>query len=196
MSAGGTKIVVRTGDITNSARGAGASASIEAGVVMDGGKVNAHTGNMTATARTGERARIVVGKAGKGGQARASIGDVVAGGNSDVQIGVANGGSASAIVRGDVVSDGRRGSASTRIGVDGSAFIGGDVINKKGALSIGSSACAGTRDGRCCLKFHRGYCAIQITPPGKHGCPPRFELWGGLCYLYSDKRHRVGSGLW
>lgn len=106
-------------------------------------------------------------------------------------IGISNGGSSTVSIGGEVNTIAGRGrDASTTIGVNSSVSVRGSVINQGGDLEIGG-ACAARRDGQCCIEIHRNYCVLVKVPTHKGHCPPRFERWGGLCYLYSDKRHSI-----
>lgn len=186
---GDVRITARTGNVTTTASGRNSSASSEVGVANGAGTISVRTGDVSTSARAGETATTEVGTVSGGGRVTVRTQDVVTGGNAETVVGSTHGGRVG-VSTGDVVTTGRRGQATTSIGAGGNART-GDVINSGGNLRIGGGACVGYRDGKCCLKFHRSYCAISIIPSDKGRCPPRYELWGGLCYLYSDKRHRV-----
>ena len=108
------------------------------------------------------------------------------------EIGSSSGNNVSVGINGSVSTIAKSGGqTSTRIGVDKSVYVKGDVVNSGGDLAIGG-ACKARRDGQCCIEIHRRYCVLRKVPPDSKGrCPPRFEHWG-LCYLYSDKKHRIG----
>lgn len=191
----GSDAEARVKDVTTiGERGAQVTASY--GIASGGGKAEARvTGDATTIGESGSKAETAVGVATAGGRAVGDIrGDVttLAGRGSSVEtlVGVSYGGSARASVRGDVTTIGKGGAnTSTRIGVNSTAYVTGDVINQNGRLSIGNGMTS--RHGRLCITVHRGYCVYAMAPRNKHGCPPRFEAWGGMCYLYSDKRHRL-----
>lgn len=186
---GAVDIDVQAGDVNNGAA-AGGHAVIEMGTTHNGGTVRVRANDVINDAGTGETATVVIGAATDGGRSNVSIGgDVVNRGNSSVTIGAADGGNVNVHIRGGTITSG----GTTNVGVDNSVFVGGDVINKSGNLGVGGKGCVGHRNGKCCLKFNRGLCAISITPPGKHGCAPRYEFDRGSCYLYTDRRHRVNQ---
>ncbi|WP_416898607.1 MAG: hypothetical protein ACMVY4_02425 [Minwuia sp.] len=191
---GDVTITVRTNNVSTIARGSNASATTEAGVADGAGRVDASVGgNIVTTARSGESASTTVGKVSGGGRASAYVrGDVVTQGDANTEVGVSNGGNTSAYVGGNVITSARQGgSAETKVGSDSNAFVGGDVINPRGSLRVGAEGCVGHRDGKCCIMFHRGWCTQNVVPSDKGRCPPRYDLWGAMCYLYTDKRHRV-----
>ena len=194
-SGGGRADVSVGGGVTTSASGK-ASASNEIGIGDGGGRANARIdGGANAIASGSGSASNRVGVA-NGGRANARVGGSVnaigtGSGSASNEIGVSSGGSSSATVGGSVTSIGSGGgNASTRIGVGSSATVGGSVINKGGDLEIGAS-CAARRNGQCCVQIHRRLCALSVVPTHKGRCPPRYERWGGLCYLYSDKIHSI-----
>lgn len=173
-----------------------ASAVNEIGIGDGGGRANARVGGgANAIASGSGSASNRVGVA-NGGRVNARVGGSVnaiatGSGSASNEIGASSGGSSSATVGGSVTSiGGGGGNASTRIGVGASAAVGGSVINKGGDLEIGTS-CAARRNGQCCVQIHRRLCALNVVPTYKGGCPPRYERWGGLCYLYSDKIHSI-----
>ena len=187
---GNVDLTARTGDVTTIARGRNSSASTSIGSADGAGRSDVRTGSVTTTARSGESASTEIGKVSGGGRASVRTDDVITSGNSSTIIGSTTGGSAN-VRTGSVVTSGKGGGASTNIGSGGSASV-GDVINNGGSLSIGGTTCVGRRNGQCCIKFHRSYCTTSIVPTHKGQCPPKYERWGGLCYLYADKKHSVG----
>lgn len=187
---GNVDLNARTGTVTTTARGRNAQAYTSIGSADGSGRSTTITGTVSTTARSGETASTEIGKVSGGGRANVRTGDVVTTGNASNTIGAASGGSAN-VRTGDVVTSGKRGGASTNIGSGGSAAV-GDVINNGGSLSVGGVGCVGRRNGQCCIQFHRSYCTTSIVPTYKGQCPPRYERWGGLCYLYADKQHSVG----
>lgn len=182
QSPGGLDTRVKVnGDISTSARGGG-SASTQIGSSPSGGGTSSTWigGDVTTQSDGGSGSTVLGGQdrdgttvirgsvANHGGQVRAT-GNTTVGGNI-------------------VTQDG----ADVDLGGCGSTYVAGNVIVPHGSLEIGCG-CAGRRNGQCCLQFHHGFCALQIVPPGKHGCPPRFIYSEGLCWLYSDFDHRVGD---
>jgi hypothetical protein len=187
---GNVDLRATTGTVTTTARGRNSQAYTSIGSADGSSRSTTITGTVSTTARSGETASTEIGKVSGGGRANVRTGDVVTTGNASNTIGAADGGDAN-VRTGDVVTSGKRGGASTNIGSGGSTAV-GDVINSGGSLSIGGGVCVGRRNGQCCIQFHRGYCTTRIVPTYKGQCPPRYERWGGLCYLYSDKQHSVG----
>ena len=190
---GDVEINVTTGDIASSAKNGGDSRTRVGVAEGDGAEINAHVGDVTTSAGNGGDARTDIGVS-SGGDVDAYVGGDVttrsSGGSAETSIGTTNRSDVDAGVGGDVYTDAGRGNASTRIGTGKDAFIGGDVINLKGDLSVGG-VCVAKRDGRCCIEIHRRLCVISKVPPDSKGrCPPRYENYG-WCYRYSDKRHQI-----
>jgi hypothetical protein len=191
---GDVEIDVRVGDVTTSAR-SGSDVYTGIGVAEgDNVEIDALVGGDVATmGRGGGNATTHIGVS-SGGDVGVSVREDVltksGSGSAETFIGTSTGSDIDVAVGGSVFTDGGRGSATTRIGTGKSAFIGGDVINRKGDLTIGG-LCVAKRNGKCCIEVHRQLCVIQKVPPDSKGnCPPRFERYG-WCYLYSDKAHRI-----
>ncbi|MDZ7713186.1 MAG: hypothetical protein U5L06_08760 [Rhodovibrio sp.] len=105
----------------------------------DGAEINAHVGDVTTSAGNGGDARTDIGVS-SGGDVDAYVGGDVttrsSGGSAETSIGTTNRSDVDAGVGGDVYTDAGRGNASTRIGTGKDAFVGGDVINLGGDLSV------------------------------------------------------------
>lgn len=192
---GGGKVTVDVdGGVTTSATNR-ASASTEIGYANDGTATVRVDGGVNTIAKSGGEASTEIGTA-EGGRVTVSVGDGVTtsatgSGSAKTVVGTSSGGNVNVNVGGSVNTISRGGAnTSTNIGAGKSAFVGGDVLNKGGDLSIGG-ACRARRDGQCCIDIHRNLCVLQMTPTHKGNCPPRFERSGGMCYLYSDKKHRL-----
>ncbi|NYZ16311.1 hypothetical protein HL658_27535 [Azospirillum sp. RWY-5-1] len=164
-------------------------------------------GGVTATARNGNRATNEIGTpqpnaptsvyiggpvdtTATSGSASTRIGGNSRPGSTSIRQGVTN--------QGDLEMSGDSSANSVTVLPGASAIIGGcgrtqisgDVLVANGELELGCT-CVGRRNGRCCVEFHTGFCVLHITPPGKHGCPPRYIYAEGLCRLFSDFDHSV-----
>ncbi len=193
---GGETVNARADDVTTTARGQ-ASAYSGIGVAEGrGSEVNVRVDDVTTTARDRATAESLVGIAKNGADVTASVREDVTttasgSGRASSIVGRSSGGNVTAQVGGSVTTNANRGSSSTRIGDGASAFVRGDVVTRNGDTSVGG-ACVARRNGACCVQVHRNLCVLNVLPPDNKGrCPPRFERSGGLCYLYSDKEHRI-----
>jgi hypothetical protein len=194
---GDVEIDAATGDVSTVARGRGSRAYRGIGVAEgDGSDITARVrGDVSTSARRGAVATSQVGVASGGADVTAVVGDDVvthgAGGNATNRIGTSTGRDVNVAVGGSVTTLGDRCDSTTNIGAGKSAYVGGDVVNLCGSLTIGG-LCVARRDGQCCIEIHRQLCVLHKVPPDNKGrCPPRFERWGWMCYLYSDKRHSI-----
>lgn len=164
---------VSVGNVTATA-GNGGTASNSIGSTPDGsrnGHVSVYTGDVTTTSRGG-KATTRIGSPGGTTNITGSITNQD--GNVSIQ-GDAN-------VNGEViVTPG----SNLNMGGCGSVSVNGDVVIAGGSLEVGC-ACAGIRDGVCCIQFYDSLCVVNQVPPGKHGCPPQYQFRGGLCRLFKD----------
>jgi len=168
---------VRIDNGTRLDAGAGASATSRIG----GGNVDIGGPGITNHATPGNRADISVGTPDGNVRVRRGIhnqdGQQHLGGNTTI------GGKT-------YTGDG------ARLGVGGtgsSVYVGDDVYVPSGSLKIGGMGqCVAFRNNRCCVDVHWGTCVLNIVPPGKHGCPPRYTYTGGVCRLFYDLGgHRI-----
>lgn len=155
------------------------------------GSTDGYSGSGSATT-TVRGSVVTIGR--NGAQGTTTIGDPSVGGNTSVVGRVTNlggkqrlTGNTSAV--GNVTT--MRGT-DLKLGGCGRTNVVGDVFLGGGSLEIGC-ACAGRRNGKCCVVFHNALCVLHQVPPGKHGCPPGYIYSGGLCRLYSDFSHAYGK---
>lgn len=154
-------------------------------------------GNVVTSASGAGRANAQIGVANGSGNATARIkGNVITVapgmGRAQTEIGTSSGSrNGSAYVNGTVMTQGGMGSANTKIGTNGSAFV-KDVMNFGGSVSIGAGgACQEKRNGQCCLQLYLNRCVTQITPSNHGACPPLWYPVRGLCYFIPDYNHII-----
>lgn len=185
--------IVQGDIVTRARRGHDAETTVGATGAGGGQATGIVGGDISTDASRGD-ARLRVGVASGGGRATGIIGgDAVIDtrrGDGSITVGRSNGGSGFGVVGGDAMVNG---GGDITVGSGATGIVGGDVMVNGGSVIVGG-ACAAIRDGKCCIAIHRRYCVLSITPLTSHGCPPRYEPSVGACYLFSDKRHRIGNG--
>jgi len=197
-SGDGSRVVVNTdGSVVTSASGR-ATSSTEIGVARgSGASVSVNIDGSISTVSTGRAsANTEVGVANEGHVSTSVGGNVlsIASGRAqaNTEIGTSNGMGSSAHVGGAVATIANGKSATTAIGRNGSAYVGGAVINQGGEVTVGgASACPYTRNKQCCLALYIGRCVTKITPSVKGACPPGWHPVFGVCYWIPDYNHFI-----